>query len=334
MRTKLLGEQHPDVQLARVELARLFQFQGRYDDADTLLTAALRARRAQLGDMSPAVASTLDDMGRLAEQREHWAEAERRYREALPIWRAAHIDDGEIGSMAQMGWSLAKQEKFDEAEPVLKDVLARRRTRYGENHWSVGDSYEKLAAVALGRHNLAQAESLSRSGLALRRTVYGAKAPQVTSQLITVAHLRELQNDTIGAIVLIRESLAIAQATRPATDLDVITAQRYLAVDLCATGATAEGDSVIRAAIAHGPTDSTQALTHRLRGILGICLARQKRFAEGEALLLQAESGLRALLPASAAFRTIVINWLVSLYEQWGKAVEAAQWRAKIDVKK
>ncbi len=334
MRVKLLGEQHPDVQLARVELARLFQAQGKYSDADTLLTAALRARRAVLGETSPAVAATLDDLGQLAERREDWAGAAQRYRESLPIWRAAHIEDQEIQATATLGWALAKQEKFDEAEPLLLDALARRRARYGDNHWSVGDSYEKLAGIASGRGNFAKGESLSRAGLDIKRTLYGPKSPLVAYQLLNVAYFREQQNDTSGAISLVRESLAISQATRPATDLNVIAAQRILAIDLCATGAAAEGDSVIRAAILHGPADSTQALTHRLRSTLGFCLTRERRFAEAEPLLLQAESGLRAIPRGSAKTPSLVITWLVSLYEQWGKAAEAAAWKAQRDSKK
>ncbi|MEP6691602.1 MAG: serine/threonine-protein kinase [Gemmatimonadaceae bacterium] len=333
MRVKLLGEEHPDVQLARVELARLFQAQGKYGDADTMLTAVLRARRAALGEMSPALAATLNDLGQVADAREDWPAAEQRYRAALPIWRAAHIEDGEINSMAMLGWTLSKQEKYDEAEPLLTDVLARRRARYGDNHWSVGDSYEKLAGIAFGRGQLVRGESLSRAGLAVRRTLYGARAPQVASQLLNIAFFREQQNDTSGAIPLVRESLSISQETRPATDLNVITAQRLLAVDLCATGAAAEGDSVIRAAIAHSPADSTQAMTHRLRSTLGFCLTRQRRFAEAETLLLQAESGLLALRPTTAKQSAVVITWLVNLYERWGKAAEAAEWRGRRDAK-
>ncbi|MEP7345789.1 MAG: hypothetical protein ABI877_10995, partial [Gemmatimonadaceae bacterium] len=72
----------------------------------------------------------------------------------------------------------------------------------------------------------------------------------------------------------------------------------------------------------------------RLRAALGFCLTRQRRFAEAEPVLLQAESGLRSLLPASARHQALTITWLVNLYEQWGKSAEAAEWRARRDAKK
>ena len=193
----------------------------------------------------------------------------------------------------------------------------------------MGDSYEKLAPVALARGKGAQAESLSVAGLEIRRKVWGPKSPQVASQLLNVAYFQEQQGDTGRAVVPLRESLAIAEATQPPTDLSIITAQRVLAIDLCASGAAVEGDSLVRAAIAHVPADPGQALPYRLQGVFGFCLTRQRRFAEAEGPLLAAEAGLRALGVASARFRSVTVGWLVSLYDQWGKSAEAATWRGK-----
>ena len=330
MRVKLLGDQHPDVQLARVSLARLLGAQQRYAEADTLLKLALAGRRAALGDSSPAVAATLNDLGMLALNREDWAGARERYSEALPIWRAAAVADEEVHTLAQLGWAFYKEGKPDDAEPILTDVLARRRAMYGEGHRLVGDSYEKLAGVALARGNVAQAESLSISGLEIRRTVFGPRSPAVAGQLLNVAFMRERQSDTSGAIPLLRESLAITQEGRPETDPNVVYAQQWLGVDLCATGATAEGDSLLRRAVAVTPLDSTRSLPYRVRGGLGYCLMRQDRFGEAEPLLLQSESGFRGLATATPAQKTMTIARLVSLYERWGKPAEAAEWKTRL----
>ena len=329
MRLKLLGDQHPDVQLARVDLARLQQAKGRFADADTLLKQALAARRKVLGEASPAVSATLGDLGYLEMLREDYPASARYYRESLPIWRAAGIEDEEVGALGQIGWALQKQGKFDEAEPILRDVVARRRARFGDKHFTVGDAMEKLAAVVFGRGNPALAESLSVAGLDIRRTVYGPRTPQVAGQLQNVSFFREAQGDTSGATPWVRESYDIYRALRPPQDPAVLNAQRLLAIDLCATEALAEGDSLIRAAIAQSPLDSAQVLPYRLRGAWGFCLTRQRRFAEAEAPLLLAESGLRALLPGAARHRATVVTWLVHLYEQWGKPEQAAEWKGR-----
>ncbi len=328
MRVQLLGERHPDVQLARTDLGRLMQSLGRFDAADSLFSAALAARRAELGDMSPAVASSMQDLGYLARLQSKWPEAERRYRESLPIWKAADIVHEAINAQAEIGWALLKQERLDEAETMLNDVLAQRRARYGNAHFLVGDAYEKLAAIFMARRDFAKAESLSVAGLTIRRTVYGPRAIQVGGQLQNLAFMREAQDDTVGAVPLLRESLAVFAALRPATDGNVLAVQRWLAVDLCATGAAAEGDSLARVAIGNVPDDATANLPFRLQGVRGFCLVQQQRLAEAEPILLAAERGLRELPSATAAHRSEVVRWLVRLYERWGKPEEVLRWRS------
>jgi hypothetical protein len=108
------------------------------------------------------------------------------------------------------------------------------------------------------------------------------------------------------------------------------SAQRSLAIDPCATGAVAQGDSVIRATIDRVPFDSTRSLPYRLRSAQGFCFARARRFAETEPLLLQTEAGLRALARPAAPYRKTTVAWLVSLYEQWGKTEQASLWRDRL----
>ncbi len=329
MRIELLGEDHSDVQLARVDLARLVQQMGRYAEADTLLRQALTARRAVFGDESPAVASTLLDLGLLSQLREDWAGAEARFREAAPIWHAASIEDQELFTRAALGWALQSQSRYDEADTILNAVLARERELYGEDHWTVGDAYEKLSAVALGLKRTAQAESLAVKGLEIRRKVYGPESPQTAGQLLNVAYMRELSGDTTGAIQALRESFGILTEKSPAST-QAIVAQRFLALDLCAAGPVAEGDSLIRALVSRVPVDSTASLPWRVRAVLGFCMVREDSLAEAEPLLLEAEAGLAARHPVVTAQHDQVVQWLVDLYERWGKPEEAATWRARL----
>ncbi len=330
MRIALLGAEHPDVQLARTELGRFLMFQSRFAEADTLMEQALQSRRTALGEMSPAVASSLTDLGYLARQRADWVESEARYRAAVPIWKAADIVDEEISSLAGVGYALVKQDRYDEAESILTDVLARRRARYGDDHWLVGDAYEKLAPIALHHGQVAVAESLSRAGLAIRRKVWGEKSPQVANQLPNVAYFLEAGNDTAGALPYLREAVEILTPLRLASDPGLLNTERLLGIDLCATGAVPEGDAMLRRALDAVPADSTSAVPHRLRAALGACLMRAGRFAEAEPLLLGAEAGLRLLPGGVPAHRTEVVRWLASLYDGWGKPAEAVAWRGKV----
>ncbi len=329
MRIKLLGEQHLDVQVSRTELARLVQANGRYAEAESLLTRALATRRSALGNDHAAVAASLMDLGMLANAQGQWGRSEQRLREAHPIWRAAGVPDQELYTLAQLATALLRQQKLDEADTILADVLQRRRALFGDDNWSIGDTYERMADLATARRQYARAESLAVLTLGIRRKAFGPRSPQVAFQLYSVAQVADLRGDSSAAIPRLREALSIV-STRPPTDAFVIAAHRALAVDLCTTGAAAEGDSVIRIVIPGVPLDSTKIPPYRLRSVLGFCLTRERRFAEAESVLLQSEAALRALATPATPYWKATVAWLVSLYEQWGKNEQASLWRTRL----
>ena len=331
IRIKLLGEQHPDVQLARADLARVLIDQQHYPEADSLLLVVLAARRAVLGDSSAAIAATLLQMGQSAEAQGDWGRAVAYYRESIPTWRSGKDIHGEIYTMGQLGWSLSKLGKLDEADSILNDVLARRRAAYGDQNWTVGDTYEKLAGNAIARGNFARSESLSVAGLEIRKAVYGPTSPQVADQLLNIAYVREKQNDTTGAIPSLRESLTLYQAVRPPTDFNVLLIQQWLAADLCTTGKAPEGEQLARGALAHTTPDTTTSMPWRVRGALGYCLSRQKKYAEAEPLLLEADARLRVVPKVPSGYIQREVARLVELYHAWGKPEQEQLWRGKVE---
>ena len=330
MRVKVLGDQHPDVQTVRADLARVLQQMQRFDEADTLYAKSLEARRALLGDKHPAVASTLVDIALLASDREDYPRAEEKLREAAPIRHAAQIDNEELYSLAALGRALERLDRFREADSVLADVLKRRRALFGAEHYSVGDTYTKMSSVAIGLGTPVRAESLSRAGLAIARKAYGATASVTLAPLSAVAVAVEARGDTSAAIPLIREELSLL-VSRPPTDISVISVQRALSIDLCATASVASGDSLLRATIAAAHLSPTHIYSYRLAGALGYCLTREHCFDEAELQLTQAEAGLRAYT-ATAGPRSHdqVMRWLVSLYDQWGKTEQVAAWKQRL----
>ncbi len=330
MRLKVLGDKHPDVQSSRTDLARALAKLQRYDEADSLFMQALEGRRALLGNNSPAVASTLVDIANLASARENYTAATEKLREAAPIWHAAQIEGEELFTLATLGRALERLDRFHEADSVLTDVLKRRLALFGKDHWSIGDTYTKMSAVAIGLGAPMRADSLARAGLAIARKVYGASAPPALPPLSAVALAIEARGDTSAAIPLIREELSM-MASRPPFDASVIGVQRELAIDLCATDSVAAGDSLLRATIAGAHLDATHTFSYRLNGALGYCLARAHRFEEAEQQLTRAETGLRPFV-ATAGPRSHhqIVQWLVSLYEQWGKPDQAATWKQRL----
>ncbi len=329
VRLKLLGEQHPDVQLARVDLARLLLWQQRYGEADTLLTLALAGRRAAVGDSNPAIASTLQDLGYSAEQQGRWVDAEKYYREAITIWRYGSYPRDEAATMAQLGWVLSQQKRLNEADSLLQLVLLSYRKEYGDQSRQAGDTYEKMANIAVQQENFPRAESLTVAGLDIRNQVWGPESPQAADQMMNLAFMREKLGDTIAAIPLIRKSIDNYRAVRPPSDPTLLRYQQWLGEDLCITGRTAEGEALVRTTMELIPADSNRSLPWRIRGSLGECLLRQKKFAEAEPPLLEAEQRMKSVpnVPPLLVKRTV--TRLVDLYRQWGKQDLETIWAAK-----
>ena len=330
-RIRLFGERHYDVALGRTALARLRQQQSNFPAADTLLRQALAGRRAALGDSAPAVGSSLNDIGYNLQLMAKWAEAEPYHRQALVIFRRTNgTEKEETDALAHLGWVLSKQPgKLEEADSVLNEALRRRRAQEGEGTILVGDTYEKLAGVAVARNDLPRAESLTVLGLEIRRKVYGAKSPSVAGQLLNVAFMREKLNDTAGAVPALREALAITAASRPGTDPNVLGTQQWLATDLCHLGEAAEGEALLRTAVTNAGTDSTRTMPWRSRILLGYCLAKQRKFEEGERVALEGERRLSAVPTLSKEGRTQMYQRIAQIYQLWGNPAKEQEWRAR-----
>jgi tetratricopeptide (TPR) repeat protein len=168
IRIERLGPQHHDVQLVRTTLARLLQDEHRYDEAQQLFEQALTVRRAQFGPNHPAVASSIDDLGDLAEARGALSQAERDYRAALAIWHAAHIATEELAEQNSIGMVLLKEGDLEEARAMLSEVLAAQRTMYGDTANRVIGTLGRLATIATRQNHPGTADSLQHVADSLR----------------------------------------------------------------------------------------------------------------------------------------------------------------------
>ncbi|MEH1938463.1 MAG: tetratricopeptide repeat protein, partial [Nostoc sp.] len=76
---------HPDVAGSLNNLAELYQSQGRYSEAEPLLTQALEMRKRQFAGDHPDVAGSLNNLAELYQSQGRYSEAEPLYIQALAI---------------------------------------------------------------------------------------------------------------------------------------------------------------------------------------------------------------------------------------------------------
>jgi tetratricopeptide (TPR) repeat protein len=163
-RIATLGPDHPETLVAQANLGRNYHRVGHPAEGARLLEEVLRRARdrpdamARLGRLATVLAAAYDASGQ-------FTRSEPLYREELAKARKSFglEDPRTAGWMAQLGWNLLKQEKWPEAELILRDSLAvRERTQ--PNAWNTFNTRSLLGGALLGEGKLAEAEPLIVQG--------------------------------------------------------------------------------------------------------------------------------------------------------------------------
>ncbi len=118
---KSLRPEHVDLALIELDLARIRQLRAQWPEAAALFEHALALQAAAYGETNPNTNDTRDRLISTWIQAKDFSHAEALLREILPKYEA----DSPKGSAmvaytgAQLGAVLVRQERFDEAEPLL-----------------------------------------------------------------------------------------------------------------------------------------------------------------------------------------------------------------------
>ncbi|WP_412069836.1 tetratricopeptide repeat protein [Rubrivirga sp. IMCC43871] len=103
--------------------------------------------------------------------------------------------------------------RFDDADRLLHQSLALRRSLYGDTHREVADNLHHLGWLSFVRGDYAEADSLYSMALAMKEQIDGRVAPRTAATLEGLGLVRRAQGDTEAAIALVSEALAIREAT-------------------------------------------------------------------------------------------------------------------------
>jgi hypothetical protein len=66
------------------------------------------------------------------------------------------------------------------------------------------------------------------------------------------------------------------------------------------------------------------------QGLLGNCLMKLHQFADAESMLFEGYAVLAAASSAQSSYPQQTLEWIVTLYERWGKSDKAAEYRANL----
>ena len=159
------GAEHNDTLICMNMLGLLYRSEGKYAEAERVLTRALDIRRRTLGADHPDTIKSMNSLARLYRSEGKIAEAETMLTSVLEARRRvlgpAHPDTTSV--MTLLGDVRLQQKKYTEAEALLRE--ARNNTeKAAADSWERYWNLNLLGASLAGQSQYAEAESLLVSG--------------------------------------------------------------------------------------------------------------------------------------------------------------------------
>ena len=333
-RKATLGGEHVDVATSLNNLGNALYDKGDYAAAEGLFREALALRRKLLGNEHPDVATSLSNLANVLYRKGDYQGAEELGREALALRRRLfgneHLDVAK--SLNNLGVVLMERGDYDGAEQLYREALALRRKLHGNEHPSVATGLNNLANVLAQKGDWAGAEAVQREALALGRKLHGNEHPGVAFSLSNLAIVLMEQGSYAEAEALHREALAMRRKLLGNESPNVAMTLTGLAETLCRTGRSGEAEPHAREAIAvfRKTLPAGHPYTAEAESVLGGCLTLSRRYAEAEPLLLGSYPVLEARMGARSLEARWALRRTVRLYEAWGRADQAAQYRARL----
>ena len=332
LRRKLFPGDHPQVGYTLKRVAAARRARGDYKGSLAALEEALAMDRRLYGEDHPEVAygllglaTTYRDMGQPAKALPLAQEAVAIQRKVLPDTNTERAAG--LGTLAGV---LGDLRRFDDAIAALQEALAIDRAVFGPNDRAVVNRLITIGVLENQRGNTRRALQVNEEALAILRKSVGTNDPALITPLNNVANTRQRLGDAAGAEPLFRDAMAITKASARSGGTSYAILQTSLAralTDLgryeeaCATADSARDDLTQRLS-----EDHWRVAVARI--VIGHCLARWGKLAEGERDLLDGEKVLLAKRPKGDMYRRDAAEYLVDLYQRMHRPAEVSRYRA------
>jgi len=252
IRRGLDGSGQASVSEALCEMGFLAFGRGAFDEAEAAFEESLQIERALGRPEQEVLGMVLFGLGEVCEAKDDVVRTEACYREALEVREQAtgRASTDYVRSLAALGWFLTQQERFDEAEPLLR-LAVELAEELGE---------ETTMAAALGalggcmkwQRRFDESEALLRRALSHDRRIYGETHIRYAERLDELASILVFKDppDLDGAERYYHEGLAIMEKTLGRTHRTIGTALNNLGGVLHKQGRNRESETAFREAIA------------------------------------------------------------------------------------
>jgi tetratricopeptide (TPR) repeat protein len=329
-------EGQPEVEAAiRDTIGKTYEDLAQYAESQKQLERALDLERRVWGPENPKTLNTLNHLGRTLWHQGKYQEAQTLLGPALEIERRVlgpeHSDTLiSMNNLANVYWS---QGNYAQAEALYSQTMEIQRRVLGPEHPDTLLSMGNLAATYAEERKYAQAEPLFRQTLEIARRVLGPEHTNTLGFLSDFATMYQREGQFALAETYAAQVLAGRQRAGGSEDpADIQSAVANLALVYVSEGKFTEGEPLARETLEFEEKSQPDNWERfRAESLLGASLAGQKKYAEAEPLLLAGYQGMLARKEMMGAPNLYYLNrsreWLVQLYQSWGKPEKVAAWR-------
>ncbi len=226
----------------------------------------------------------------------------------------------------------ADQGKFDEAIQTVRERIEATRRQTGNETPEVCASLTGLSSFLIEKGAFAEAEENLRTAETIYRKLYSAANMQLGDNLRLQAQALLGLQRYAEADAQINATLEIYRAASSPQYVNYATALMVKGMIYNETGRTAEAEKLLREAVRIRVENMPE--THFLRatanGALGEFLTTQGRFPEAESFLLASYESLTKSQAESSPRTRLALQRLVALYDNWGRADTANEYRNRL----
>lgn len=207
----LFGEQHAQLALLNVNMARLYQAKGEYAEAEKLFLKSVNQLETELGFQHPDFLSAINSFGVLYQTMGN-------YPEALKHFEATKEGYATLYGSYHPGYSTAIENisstyqlmgETDKVEPLLKEAMEADKIIYGSKHPKYAVSLHNLATLYQKQGKFEQALPLLQEALMIYENSYGKDHPSYASSLYNLAVVNHAKGQFEKAEQLFSETLEI-----------------------------------------------------------------------------------------------------------------------------
>jgi tetratricopeptide (TPR) repeat protein len=337
LQRRVLGEEHPSTLDSMNNLAVLYLEQDKYKQAEPLLTKVLEVERRVLGNEHPDTLATMNNLAVLYRDQGKYAQAEPLVTKALEVSRRVQGEEhpDTLISTSSLAQLYVNQGQYARAEPLLIKCLDVGRRVLGEKHPDTLTTMNFLAVLYIYEGKSAQAEPLLVKAMDTAHRALGDEHPATLASMLNLALLYRDEGKYEQAERLYLKVLDLQRRVLGPEHPKRLASMNDLAFLYLSQGNYAQAEPLLHEAL-NGYQKSMNDTWDRYncQSLLGASLAGQEKYAEAEPLSVSGYEGMlqrEATIPAASRFKLRQAGeWIIQMYQHWGKPEKAAMWKQKL----